>query len=109
MKEHQSTHLETNPAREMLDQEVGWVATDLEIVPLPNDQELLKGRFKNPELHHPHRPFRIVIHRGFHDPDTGFYLWQELKLQIRYALRHGTGDIDITVPRIMTAGAAINP
>jgi hypothetical protein len=47
----------------------------------------------------PDRPFRIVIHDGFYHAKLGVYSWQELNLQVRYTLRHETGEINIALPR----------
>ena len=92
----------THSAYDLLGKGAGHAPIRLEVLPLPDGRELLTGFFRTEGGRGQLRPFRIVIHPRFHDPQLGVYLWQELNLQIRYALRHQTGEIDITVPQTMT-------
>lgn len=78
----------------------GYMPFDVRVTSLAGGQELLTGFFKDIGPRHlPDRPFRIVIHDGFYHAKLGVYSWQELNLQVRYTLRHDTGEIDIVVPR----------
>jgi hypothetical protein len=84
----------------------GYVPCDLNVIAVAANRELLTGFYKDAgPQHRPDRPFRIVIHSGFNHPELGFYYWQELNLQVRYALRHGQGEINITVPLLSAAFA----
>ena len=77
----------------------GYEPSGVEVTKLPNGRQVLVGCFRDfgPQRRNP-RAFRILIHSGFEHRQLGPYLWQELNLQIRYALRHYAGDIDIVVP-----------
>jgi hypothetical protein len=77
----------------------GYEPFGVEVTQLPNGRQLLLGCFRDfgPKRRSP-RAFRILIHTGFEHRELGCYLWQELNLQIRYALRYYAGDIDIVVP-----------
>jgi hypothetical protein len=77
----------------------GYEPLNTVITALPNGQQLLTGLFKDTgRKSRRNRPFRIVIHDGFYRGELGVYLWKELNLQVRYALRHNTGEINIIVP-----------
>ena len=77
----------------------GYMPVDVRVTSLAGGQELLTGFFKDTGPRQlPDRPFRIVIHDGFYTK-LGVYSWQELNLQVRYTLRHDTGEINIEVPR----------
>ena len=77
----------------------GYEPSGVEVTLLANGRQLLVGCFRDfgPKRRNP-RAFRILIHSGFEHRELGRYLWQELNLQIRYALRNYAGDIDIVVP-----------
>ena len=65
----------------------GYVPCGLTAVAVAGSRESLTGFFKDGgRLRRPDRPFRIVIHSGFEHPELGVYYWQELNLQVRYAL-----------------------
>ena len=78
----------------------GYMPVDVRVTSLAGGRELLTGFFKDTGPQQlPDRPFRIVIHDGFYHSKLGVYTWQELNLQVRYTLRHDTGEINIVVPR----------
>jgi len=74
---------------------------DVRLSSLAGGRELLTGFFRDTGPQQlPDRPFRIVIHDGFYHAKLGVYTWQELNLQVRYTLRHDTGEIDIVAPGV---------
>ena len=88
----------------------GYRLVDCTVSVLPEGQEVHCGVFRDlGPKHRPDRPFRIVIHDCFRHRKMGRYYWQELNLQVQYALRYHSGPIDITVPlvRELVAGERI--
>ena len=79
---------------QLLGREAWCVPVGLMVVPIAEGRELLTGFFKTRDSH---RPFRIVIHKGFHDPELGPILWRHLDFQVSHALQRCTGEINISV------------